>query len=168
MILFYLFGDIQNSNGSHFALPVTLLPACVHSSTTNAVSTGNPFLSPSIVSSTSAMTTTFLPTVGEKLDIDVRMTEHASDSGQGDSDEDLRSQTLLQPPPVINLVRCMYILFSFIFYTRIHLHKYAIPILQCHGNLVKTIPGKGPLQERHSVVKITSISRSELFLTNIT
>lgn len=50
--------------------------------------------------------TTFRPGAGEKLDIDARVTEHASDSGQGGSDEDLRSQSLTQPPPVINLVQC--------------------------------------------------------------
>lgn len=35
--------------------------------------------------------------------MEVRLAEHASDSGQGASDEDLRSQS--QPPPVINLVQ---------------------------------------------------------------
>ncbi|KAM7532960.1 hypothetical protein Aperf_G00000126853 [Anoplocephala perfoliata] len=95
----------SNSNGSHIALPVTLLPACVHSTRTSVVSGENPFLSPSVASPTPVMTTTFLPSVGEKLDVDVRITEHASDSGQGDSDEDLRPQALIHSLPVINLVR---------------------------------------------------------------
>ncbi|VUZ50037.1 unnamed protein product [Hymenolepis diminuta] len=88
----------SGNNGSHTTLPVALLPAvCLRSTGTSVVSANNPFVSQA--------PTTFRSGAGEKLDIDARVPEHASDSGQGGSDEDLRSQSLTQPPPVINLVQ---------------------------------------------------------------
>ncbi|KAL5967411.1 Protocadherin-23, partial [Taenia solium] len=90
--------NFQSNNTSHIALPVTLLPAvCLHSSGTSVVTASNPF------APTTTTTTTFQPTMGRKAEMEVRLAEHASDSGQGASDEDLRSQS--QPPPVINLVQ---------------------------------------------------------------
>ncbi|KAM3182896.1 hypothetical protein ACTXT7_011435 [Hymenolepis weldensis] len=88
----------SGNNGSHATLPVALLPAVrLRSTGTSVVSANNPFVSQA--------PTTFRPGAGEKLGIDARVAEHASDSGQGGSDEDLRSQSLTQPPPVINLVQ---------------------------------------------------------------
>lgn len=84
-------------------LPVTLLPAVYLRSTgTNVISANNPFVSQT--------PTTFRPGASEKLELESRAVEHASDSGQGGSDEDLRSQSFSQPPPVINLVRCALLL----------------------------------------------------------
>ncbi|VDO06978.1 unnamed protein product [Rodentolepis nana] len=86
----------SGNNGSHTALPVTLLPAvCLRSTGENALTANSSFVSQA--------PTAFRP--GVKLDVDVKAAEHASDSGQGGSDEDSQSQSLTQPPPLINLVQ---------------------------------------------------------------
>ncbi|KAH9285015.1 Protocadherin gamma-A4 [Echinococcus granulosus] len=95
--------NFQSNSTSHIALPVTLLPAvCLHSSGTNVVTASNPF-APTTIVSVNSTTTTFQPTMGKKAEMEIRLAEHASDSGRGASDEDLRFQS--QPPPVINLVQ---------------------------------------------------------------
>ncbi|VDD81788.1 unnamed protein product [Mesocestoides corti] len=88
--------NFQSSEASHIAVPVTLLPAVCFS----------PNLAQSVVTASNPFTmTTFQPSGSKSHDMEVllaREREHASDSGQGGSDEDIHGNP---PPPVINLVK---------------------------------------------------------------
>uniref|UniRef100_A0A5K3F2M5 Uncharacterized protein n=1 Tax=Mesocestoides corti TaxID=53468 RepID=A0A5K3F2M5_MESCO len=91
--------NFQSSEASHIAVPVTLLPAVCFS----------PNLAQSVVTASNPFTmTTFQPSGSKSHDMEVllaREREHASDSGQGGSDEDIHGNP---PPPVINLVKIPY------------------------------------------------------------